>query len=224
MPKQDPKAFVKKIRKSIDFDTVTAAIPVEVQDYAETHADPELVAAIRDRLYYTPVHDITRFEVGRGNTVTATKKEEGLYSAFVSNYDGQVTHQFENVTVEILTKELELRDLVDKWELVPFPVEASVPVEEVQTLASSGTVIRISLGDVQIEISKSLSKATQNAKVPQEIRKALQIFRKSASGYLTLSSDSQAAHEILNNWSLHGEKFNQILFAVEQIAKSKGKK
>lgn len=224
MSKQDPKAFVKKLRKSIDFDTVTATIPVEVQNYAETHADPQLVEAIRGRIMYIPVFEVDRFEIGMGNTLTITKKEEGLYSAFVSNVDGQVVKELDNVTVEILVKELELRDLINKYEFIPYP-EAAPAVEAIAISSpSSQTVIRISLGDVQIEISKSLNKVTQNDKVPEEIRKALQIFRKSASGYLSLNSDSHTAQEILTNWNLHGEKFNQILFGVEQISKAKGKK
>lgn len=55
----------------------------------------------------------------------------------------------------------------------------------------------------------------------EHLKKGLQIFRKSCSSYLSLETDQDTVKELLENWDLHSEKFHQILFAVEQISKSR---
>lgn len=96
---------------------------------------------------------------------------------------------------------------------MPVVIEAPTPP----------TSIRISLGELQIDILKSMKGQKDSQFSKKTLTKALKIFKSSSAGYLSLKDEKAATEEIMKNWDLHGERFSQILFAVEQVRKGKSK-
>lgn len=223
--KKDPKQFAKDLRKSIDFADVTVSIADDAQHYAEETASAMNVDYFRAGMDYLEIGEVSRFTATPDYEVTVCKKAEGLFSAFVSDDMGQVVQQYADVTVETLVKDMEIKGLMprqDYAELEPeYVAEASVAVAGIAPSFSAPTCIRISLGELQVEIYKSLEAVIQDPNQTNKLRKALAAFRKSTSSYLLLKSDRETAREILDNWDLHGERFNQIIFGIDQIKKGK---
>lgn len=218
MPKKDPKQFAKDLRKSIDFRDVTVAIDDAKQHFAEENASPGNVAFFKIMTDDMEVGDVTRFIFQDPKTVTLSKKAEGLFNAFTSDDLGQIEERYADTTIEILVKDLEVKGLM----LPSFPEEPEAApgiALELSPSPSAPISIRISLGDLQIEITKSLQDVVENQIASSDIRKALKSFAKSTNAYMNLSNDTQTAKEILTNWDLHGERFNQILFAIDQVKK-----
>lgn len=223
MKPKDPKQFAKDFRKSIDFDDVTVSIPDDQQHYAEEMASPENIELLQSYVADLAVGDVTRFYVSESFTLTISKKAEGLFSAFVSDANGQVVQKYTDATIAILVKDMELKGYMIP-DLGPAPEECleTEYQESAPPAIAPVTCIRISLGELQIEISKSLQIAIDTPQhLKKDVKKALEIFRKSASSYLETKNDKEAAREILGNWHLHGERFNQILFGIEQVKKGK---
>jgi hypothetical protein len=115
---EDPKYYekLKQIEKSenstIDFKNSKVMIDAKLQQVAEETAPQELINYIR----LCSMEDINKIPFAKG-TLTLSKKEEGLYSGFFQDNDGQVIHEFENMTPEIVAKNMQMKGLYQS--LVP---------------------------------------------------------------------------------------------------------
>lgn len=184
----------EKVKKSIDFHQTTSAIDTGDQMLAESTGNPTLIKYIKDALQ----NDISKIFFSKG-TLVLSQKEPGLYNGFFQDNAGQVVEKFDNQTVEIVAKNMQLKSLYDA------PVEAvnvapaiasptSTPhhdyVEEMEDRIIAreeaqkvvGEVlahmkqptpkyVRVRFGDMEVELRKSIRDFVNDFKKAQEADK-----------------------------------------------------
>ena len=239
----DKKKFVKKymrkcdkkgMAKSHDWNDTYVSVDEKTQDAVEKTASPELIQYITASLE----SDISKIPMAKG-TLTLSKKDKGLYQGFFADQDGQVVEKFSDVTIPILAKTLELK------ELYAAPVAHEDAAEDAQMIAdamahhnavyhkgqepgepvSSGKGhIKLKYGNLELEIKKSINQFVKSYKTQKNdkssIRKAIKSWRRNYG--TQYNSDYVAAQELSRNWEQHQESFNQILFAIKQLKNRNG--
>lgn len=239
---EDPKYYdklkqVEKVKKSEAFygyKNTQATVNVAAQAHAET-ASPELIQYISASLNA----DVEKIRLAKG-ILTVSKKDEGLYSAFFSNNDGQVVDEFENCTVEMLAKNLMVKGYYD----APIAVEQTKAehsderedrelirdaLDMHNALYHQGQqpgepiggkgYVRIKYGNFELEIKKSMAdfvKAFKNEQpTKSDVKKALTAWRRNSKAASQFRSDIDAAQALITDWNQYGEDFSQILHAIK---------
>lgn len=231
-------------KKSYDYPDIKVRIDSNDQQAAELTANSDLVRELKGIFQSIDLGESREYFIPFGKVILF-KKAEGLYSGHVIRHeDGETVEKFDDQTLEMIAKNLELKNLVDKAflnTLVPVPItpivqevpktemeyvaeeEADEAVEEHNKEYHSGpSYLRIKAGDFEIELKKSVRNFVSNYKKNQiydknTLRKALCIWKEKV--HVHLPNNAAAAKELLDNWNLHKESFNQILFALEQMKK-----
>lgn len=218
LKKVDQKSFVRKFKKSYDFRDHGVGISVVDQTAAEETASPSLMALLKENALNSPVDSVTTIALVKGE-LTLSKKDSNLFNGFFKDTEGQIIEKFDDKTLELVAKALMVKNLYVE------PVEYEVQPEEIEVPTSAPeeakTFIKVRFGDFELEMRKSLQGALDKSSDRESLKKSLQIFRKSASGYTNLKDDKSTIRELLENWDIHSERFNQIIFAVDQVKKAK---
>lgn len=235
---EDPNYYkklksIEKSEASYQYKNTTAAVPVVAQDAAERTASQALVEYIRSSIN----SDLEKIPLLSG-MLTVFKKDQGLYNGFFQDNDGQVVEEFENATVEILAKILEVKG----YYIPPEPTEAPTAVDPMdmpvsareaigiaraevaehvkdyhENAQTSGKYMRIKYGDFELEIKKSMQSFIVDLKrgfqENIEVKKALNSWRRNHN--LKYKSDLEAAQDLINNWDTHGEAFQQVVHALK---------
>lgn len=236
----DVKEFVKKakLKKSESFygyKNTQATVSTVAQAHAET-ASPELIQYISASLNA----EVEKIRLAKG-TLTVSRKDEGLYSAFFANNDGQVVDEFENCTVEMLAKNLMVKGYYDVPVAIAEPVKAEHPDEKEdeelirekmndhialfhqgqqpgEPIGGKGYV-RIKYGNFELEIKKSMSDFIKAHKSEQptksDVKKALSAWRRNSKAAQQFRSDFDAAQALVTDWNQYGEDFSQVLHAIK---------
>lgn len=250
--KKDDKKEAKRQKKELQEETkksegafhgykdTQSTVDVQTQTGAELTASPELIQYLTASINA----DLEKVRLEKG-TLTVHKKEEGLYSGFFQDNDGQVVQEFQNVTIPILAKTLELKNLynrpvavqihnddnedraVAKEEAARITSEAMAIHNDLyhkgqepgESLRSDKGYVRIKYGNFELEIKKSMHdfvKAHREAR-PQrdDIRKALAFWRRNSKSANQFRTDVEAAQALVSDWNQYGEEFNQALFVVK---------
>lgn len=240
---EDPNYYdklkqVEKVKKSEAFygyKNTQATVSTVAQAHAET-ASPELIQYISASLNA----DVQKIRLAKG-TLTVSKKDEGLYSAFFSNMDGQVVDEFENCTVEMLAKNLMVKGYYDTPIALDAPVKAEHSDEAEdralirekiddhiamfhqgqqpgEPIGSKGYV-RIKYGNFELEIKKSMADFIKAHKTEQptkaDVKKALSAWRRNSKAAAQFRSDFDAAQALVTDWNQYGEDFSQVLHAMK---------
>ena len=202
------KACKKKFKKSLDWRNTGTMVDSNDQKLAEETASKELISYLKALLR----NDINKIPLAKG-TLTVHKRGENLFSGFYQDEYGQVAEKFDDVTVQLLAKNLEIKDLYEAPKVEPAP-------------KATGGAMRLKYGDLEIEIKKSINffindfKATKKYK-KTDIKKAISSWRRNSANHI--KNDFEAAKELSSNWNEHKESFHQVLFAIEQMKKRNGK-
>lgn len=238
---EDPKYYskLKQIEKSEGsyhhFKDTQSTVDAQVQTGAELTASPELIQYLTASVNA----DLAKVRLAKG-ILTISKKEEGLYSGFFQDNDGQVTQEFLNMTIPILAKTLEMKNL---YERPPVPEVAPAHddvVEDVRlindALATHNALyhqgqapgepikpekgyVRIKYGNFELEIKKSMHDFVKAHKANQpqstDIKKALSLWRRNSKSANLFRTDIEAAQALVADWDQYGEEFNQALFIVQ---------
>lgn len=168
----------KKMRKSMDFQQTKTAIDSADQKLAEETTSPELLNYIRT----AAGSEMTKIPFAKG-MLTLSQKEPGLYNGFFQDRDGQVVEKFDSQTLEIVAKNMELKNLYDRPIQAVSPAQQSSPTphhdadpqdewedrmiarEEAQKVVAEALasikvptpkVVRVKAGDFEVEIRKSV--------------------------------------------------------------------
>lgn len=244
---KDPKKFIKrhkfieehKLQKSenqsYNFDNTKATVSVVAQQAAETTGNPQLINYLKNAVD----SDLKKLPLGTGE-LTISKKDQGLYSGFFSDKDGQVVEQFDNATLPIIAKTLEVKELY----IAPVPVESPGQLDEEMTETAAAVAqefiehhnrtmhaekeeksngyMRLKYGDFEIEIKKSMQefisahRKNHKAKLKADVKKSISAWRRNSPIAKSFKSDLEAVRALLGDWNTHGEDFNQIVEAMRR--------
>ncbi len=242
------KKFIEDFKKSTyDFRNVKTSVDANEHAQAEKTATPALVKYLSKAVEA----DLQKIPFKKGN-LTLYKKEDGLYSGHFQDRDGQVIHQFADVTIPILAKNLEVKEIYDvDTEGQPEPAmtladESHEDEEEDRELIreivsqamdehneayhqgqepgepidDNKQNVRIKMGDLDIEIKKSINNFIRDFKKSKkynkvDVVKAIQSWRRNSVNGKKHSSDLEAAKELLRDWDKYSEEFYQVMHALQ---------
>jgi hypothetical protein len=192
-------------KSTYNFKDTLAVVDAEQEHYAAEEACPKLLKYLETSINA----DLEKIHLEKG-ILTVYKKDKGLYNGFFSDNDGQVIEEFENVTIPILAKNLELKDLYDRPDRAQ-DAESTV----------SGGYIKLKYGDVEIEIKKSMKDFINDFKRTKminkdKIYKALQAWRRNSKIAKNFKTDLEAARALFKDWEQYEEEFKQTLHAMNQ--------
>lgn len=120
-----PKDFAKNFKKSYDWKDVQVTVPASDHSAAEQTIPPELIGRLRNEA----VGDMSKISFAKG-TLTLSKTAEGLFSGFFQDSQGQVVDRYEPTTLEIIAKNLIVKNLFNP-ELLTSSAEEKAPSPEV---------------------------------------------------------------------------------------------
>lgn len=225
--KDDKKKFVKKFKKSLDFRTALSSVDAGDQLLAEKTANPELVKYLKSQLE-TYEQDIFDIPLEKG-ILKVTRRDRGLYSGVMTDKAGEVIERFNEMTVDIMAKNLMVKDLdkmsysehAESSEIVAPDAQPSEIIEdlleEIDEKEDSypKAHVRIKCGDIEIEIKKSIQDFAKSFKKGQIIDRNLFKSLKSLNTRLNKKSEKEAARELIENWETHKEDFLQRLHGIK---------
>lgn len=199
--KKTPKQFAQEaLKKSNKFYQTTVAIDSTDQLLAETKACPELVEYIKTSIE----GELSEIPM-KGGTLKLYKREPGIYGGFFQDDHGQILDKFADQTIEMVAKNLELKEIYERPP-VPEVVEEKTP-----------TTVNIRMGDVEIEIKKSLVEFVSDFKrnkIKKSTLEAVRAWRRNSHLGKSQPSDLEAARAILREWESVSEEFKQTIFAI----------
>lgn len=171
--------FVKNFKKSIDFKETMSAVDTMDQHNAEKTVSPELINYIKSAVS----SDISKIPFSKG-VLTLSEKEKGLFNGFFQDNNGQIIEKFDNQTIEIVAKNMEIKQLYDRP--AALPIHATTPGDEVEdrqiareevsealdthnklyhqgqqpgepiNVGKKGMSLKLKFGDFEIELRKSV--------------------------------------------------------------------
>lgn len=215
-----------KVKKSIDFQETKTAVDSTDQLLAEKTASPELINYLKTSVD----SELTKIPFAKG-ALTLAEKEPGLYNGFFQDKDGQVVEKFDSMTLEIIAKNMEIKDLYRAPATLQDVAAAHDRIDMVQKQLDEQPSrpvksLKIKFGDFELELRKSVrdfaqrfAKArTEERQVDQDlIKKAIESWRKKHQSVMDVPNTTAAAKEIFDNWEEHKEGFNQIVYALQQV-------
>ena len=233
--KKSAKDFAKDFKKSYDFRDTRVSIDAKDQAAAETTACPKLVKFIKNSLQ----DEISKIPLEKG-VLTLSKKEEGLYNGFFEDRHGQIVEKFDDVTVEIVAKTLEVKNLFvrpayehEEEEAVAAANyesdEAAELTQEVAEITAEEykqptTTIKIKCGDVELEIRKSINNFVNDFRkkryTKNDIKKSIKAWSRNYGKVYNFKNEIEAAEELSKNWEENKESFFQVLHNLQQFKKS----
>lgn len=238
---EDPKYYdklkqIEKANAAHTFKDSLVAIDANLQAVSEQTASPELIQYLTSSISA----DLQKIPLAKG-TLTVYKKEAGLYGGFFQDHDGQVVQEFENMSIAILAKTLEMKELYSAPQAVP--VDPTPTMSEVRNIARNEasdavvghemrmhneenngkkTHIRVRFGNFELEIKKSMQDFINDFKRSKtelsnktDLKKAISSWRRNSIAGKGYKTDLEAARVILSDWEQYGEEFNQVLFALK---------
>lgn len=228
--KLNKSEFIKEFKKSYDYRDMKVSVDAKDQQAAEETASKDLVHYIKASLE----GDLNKIPFEKG-MLTLSRKDAGLYSGFFQDSDGQVIEKFDDQTVEMVAKTMELKELYIIPGAPVTPPSPPATMEVADQIAEahmdhhnatmhrgpeSGSV-RIKYGDFELEIKKSIHGFVNDFKKThfsqfekQEVKKAVKAWKRNSR--IKFQNETEAARVLLENWNTHSEDFYQILHAMRQ--------
>jgi len=232
--------FFEEFKKSTyDFRDAKVSIDAQQHATAEQTAPPELIEYLKRSID----SDLTKIPMDKG-LLTVFTKDRGLYSGFFQDGEGQVIEKFDDMTIPILAKNLEIKQLYTAPRLTADPstnVETAADIETAEDVMddmlsqhrelyhqgqnpgepinNGKGSLRIKMGDIDIEIKKSINGFIKNYKAHSkntEVIKALQSWRRNCVAGKVCRNNLDAAQTLLAEWDSLSEEFYQILHAMKQ--------
>jgi hypothetical protein len=231
---------IEKANGAHTFKDSLVAVDASLQAASEKTASPELMQYLSSSINA----DLQKIPFAKG-TLTVYKKEAGLYGGFFQDNEGQLIQEFENMTIAILAKTLEMKELY----CAPVEVAQTQPVDPSPTMqnvrdiarmeASDAVIghevrmhneenngkkthIKVRFGNFELEIKKSMQDFINDFKRSRielsdktDLKKAISSWRRNSAAGKHFRSDLDAARVILSDWEQYGEEFNQVLFAMK---------
>lgn len=154
MAKLHKFAKAHKISKSVDFQNTKVSIDSADQLLAEKTTSPQLIKYIKASLE----NDISKIPFAKG-MLTLSKKEAGLYQGFFQDKDGQVVEKFDDMTPEIVAKNMEMKSLYAAGEMAP--PQPSLPGHDAQEEAEDRIIAQQEAQKV-VEVAHSRIDMVQN--------------------------------------------------------------
>lgn len=196
-----------RIKKStFDFKDTNVAVDSMQHIASESSASPELLNYLSSSIDA----DIKKIKFAKG-MLTVYPRETGIYSAFFEDNEGQVVEKFTDMTIPVLAKSMEIKQLYVPP--TPEPTSSDSSVSDIKSL-------HIKVGDIDIEIKKSISSFVKNFKYKKdkqvEVIKAIQSWRRNSNKGRNCKSNLSAAKELLSDWEKYSEEFYQVLHAMSQ--------
>ncbi len=231
------KEFVKDFKKSYDWRDVKVSIDSKDQQAAEETASKELI----NYLTASIDSDLSKIPFAKG-TLSLYTKDRGLYGGHFQDNDGQIIEKFDDMTVALLAKNLEMKQLYTAPDSTVDFQEVQEDINEAlnrhndtyhkgqepgEPINSGKGHIKFKYGDFELEIKKSIHSfvtdfrkaAVNKGSSKDRIRKAIKSWNRNFN--LNFKNDHEAAKELMENWDTHQEGFKQILFAINQLNKKK---
>lgn len=191
-------AFAKKqkLKKSIDFQQTKTAVDSADQLLAEQTTSPELISYLKTSVD----NDITKIPFSKG-MLTVSQKEPGLYNAFFQDNQGQIVEKFDSQTLEIIAKNMMLKQLWSGVAAAPSIAPNHDAVEELEDrviaaheaqlalerhnavyhqgqqpgepIGSKAKTLKVRFGDFEIELRKSIKDFISDFKKSQSVNSSL---------------------------------------------------
>ena len=196
------KQFAKEFKKSYYYKDTNIVVDSKDHYTAEKTASKVLVKYLKASID----GDLDKIPFEKG-MLTLYKKDKGVYSGFFQDTYGQVIENFDDQTVEMIAKNMELKDYY------------TAPEESSSSEDSTGAHIKIKYGDLELEIRKSVHEFVNDFKKNKdvstsEIKKSIKAWRRNAKK--RYKSNIDAARDLVANWEANKEEFGQILHATNQ--------
>ena len=233
------KDFIKDFKKSTyDFRDIKVSVNANQHAQAEKTASPDLVSYLQHSIDSA----LDRIPLAKG-MLTVYKKAEGLYSGFFQDHDGQVVEKFDDMTIPIMAKNLEIKNIyempVHSQDVQDYKEDVEI-AEDVaarmlqhhnemyhkwqdpgEPINGGKGSLRIKMGDIDIEIKKSINsfvREFKKSKPNPEIKviKAIQSWRRNSVAGSNCRNNLEAAQELLREWDRYSEEFYQIMHAMRQ--------
>lgn len=231
----------KSENTAIAFKNSQVMVDAKLQQISEETAPKELIQYIKAGC----VAEISKIPFEKG-ILTLSQKEPGLYSGFFQNKDGQIIEQFDNMTPEIVAKNMQVKNLYSNPDIasVQEAVTAEDPSftvtkEDIQDLAmqvhnrlnevhdrisqlqqnDKSKHIKIRYGDFELEIKKSLHQFIDSFKKSNKMTKSdikSGIKAWRRNSNIKFDSDFEAAKHLSANWEDLSEGFFQTLYAEKK--------
>ena len=208
------KEFIKNYKKSKElkksYDYSDAHIRVDSREHADAeNANPEFVKQLKETFLKSDRYAVESLPVGEGLLVLS-QTDNNLFNGFFKDIQGQVTEKFTNKTIEMVAKALLVKSLV----ILPEP-PAPAPKPEISMM---GGYVKLKFGDFEFEMKKSMTNDFPRVN-RKDLHKAVRIWKKSSEPYTGVTNLKDSLKELSENWELHQEKFNQILFGIQKSKK-----
>lgn len=199
----------KKLNKSIDFHNTKSSIESSDQLLAEKTISPELIDYIKTSVS----NNLSKIPFAKG-VLTLSEKEKGLYNGFFQDNDGQIVEKFDSQTLEIIAKNMELKDLYNATHKDAAPNHDPIEEAEDRAIAQqevkealdehnklyhkdqkpgdsinpTGKSIKLKFGDFELEIKKSIKSFVHDFKKSKLYKDKDMIF-KSLQSWRTKNKD-----------------------------------
>jgi hypothetical protein len=227
---------LKQVEKSHDYRDQFVSIDENAQAIAENNTPPELLGYMRSCMYKGPTSaETVESERHQGiykipfmkGLLTLAQKADNLYNGDFADIHGQVVEKVSDMTLEMIARQLVVKGFIEKADYQPAIAQTPPPVNPapvvIQAASDQPSSIRIKLGDFEFEMRKSIKDFVSDFKKsrthnPELIKKAIKSWRRNTQ-YQQFTNDTEAAKFVLENWEQEKERFNQILFAVQQNLK-----
>lgn len=215
----EKKQFIDKFKKSLDFRNTTISIDSADQKLAEDTANPVVI----DHIKFHDQNGVADVPFSKG-ILKLFKKEEGLFSAAFQDEHGQIIEKFDDMTAEMLAKNLMIRDLDTLPVYGELPQmyeyedsEEEMEKEDEEEVQVKPTSIRIKYGDFELEIKKSIYSflndfKKSNINKDKLLNKALVILSKRHGK----KNKTDMAKAISQDWEIYKEDLMQIIDALNR--------
>jgi hypothetical protein len=213
------KAFVKDyIAKSYDYPDSQIIIDAKDQQAAEEGTPKQFLKYLSDNIdQQKTVHKIAL----QKGALTIANKDANLYTGFFSDEQGQIVEKFDAHTLEMIAKTLIVKKLATETDI--FRKDEDLEEDRPIKPSSSPVQVRLKVGDVEIEIRKSIKNFIDDFKKARSmddelLKKAIKSWRRQQR-FNSYESDKDAAQAILAEWDSQKESFSQTLFAIRQMSR-----
>ena len=209
--KKQKKELDEYVKKSYDFRNIRVSIDAKDQQAAEETSNRSLAAYIKQGCH----GDMNKIPFPTG-VLTLNRKTAGVYSGFFQDKYGQLVENFDDQTIDMVAKMLEIRELVPMpYEIpsTPSAQEAS-PDRQDDGPRTQETHSEHTEKEFRRSLANFINKFKEDGKVEYEkdfVKGAIKEWI--SVNELEFDSTIEAAEALMNEWDIHQETFSEILFA-----------
>lgn len=204
--KTSKEEFIQKFKKSYDWKDVQVTVDANDHKVAEQTTPQELIQYLKSQAAQS---DISKINFAKG-TLTLSKTAAGLYSGFFQGQDGQIIDKYEPTTLEIVAKNLMVKNLYDG---LPQTVDVSTPVATIAPASEPAVAV-----DAPKEMEKHDDVKEDEALIAERVSQALamhnEVYHRGQEPFEPISNGKGSLKMRYGNFELEIKK------SVQEFVKS----